>query len=257
MKQLANDYGAWTAGASWQVTNPVGNTMSQEVVDFINSSNLPLYTGDVVVLGAGATIPDPQGLNVTGTITAQSPYVVGVVGGETNMAFAGGAIPNVTPPTTFFTTTTTASATVNDTTALATDIGKGVFGPGIPAGAFIVSVTPGTSFVMNAAATAGGPSQLSKGPRQSAVGPGWLAVAPGQICPVVIQGWAYINIGGNTVAAGATLSTSATQRIAAVAGTPTLGCQIGTALEAQNAAGVITSGDGSASVLIRAWITKA
>jgi len=257
MKQLANDYGAWTAGASWQVTNPVGNTMSQEVVDFINGSGITLYTGDVVVVGTSAATPDPTGINVTSTATAQSPYVVGVVGGETNMAYAGGGIPSVTQPVTYFTATTTASATVPDTTAVATDVGKGVFGPGIPAGAYIISVTPGTSFVMNVAATASGPNQLSKGPRVSSVGPGWLGIPSGEIVPVVIQGWAYINIGGNTVAAGATLSASATARVAAVAGTPTLGCQIGTALEAQNGAGVITSGDGSTSVLIRAWITKA
>jgi len=257
MKQLANDYGAWTAGASWQVTNPVGNTMSQEVVNFINGSGITLYTGDVVVVGTSAATPDPTATNVTTTATAQSPYVVGVVGGETNMAYAGGAIPSQTPPTSYFTTTTTASATVNDTTAVATDVGKGVFGPGIPAGAYILSVTPGTSFVMNVAATAGGPFSFSKGPRISAVGPGWLSVPVGSVCPVVIQGWAYVNIGAATVAAGATLSTAAIARQAAVAGTPTLGCQIGTALEAQNGAGVITSGDGSASVLVRAWITKA
>jgi len=50
--------------------------------------------------------------------------------------------------------TTSLSATVTDTNALVTDIGASVSGTGIPAGAYIVSVTSGTSFVMSAPATA-------------------------------------------------------------------------------------------------------
>lgn len=255
-KQIANDFGAWTAGASWQ-TNQLGNTMSQMVVNFLNGGTQTLYTGDIVVAGT-TTIPDPTAVNCTATTVAQSPYVVGVVGGETNMAFAGGLIPQQTPPTRIDTANVTgASATVADTSAIASDVGKGVSGPGIPADAYILSVVPGTSFTMNVLATAPGSGvQIFIGPRRSAVGPGWLAVPAGQVAPVVIQGWAYVNVGANTVAAGGMLSTSATARVAATAGTPTFGLQIAVALEAQNAPGVITSGDGTASVLVRAWITK-
>jgi hypothetical protein len=258
-KQIANDWGAWTAGATWQ-TNQLGNTMSQEVVNFVNGSTVTLYTGDVVVLGT-STIPDPTAVNATSTTAASSPYVVGVVGGETNMAFAGGPIPEQTPPFRFDQVTTTASAVVPDTATVATDIGKGVSGPNIAPNAYIISVVPGTSFTMNVAALGAGTQIVTIGPRQSSVGPGWLAVPVGEVMPVVIAGWAYVNIGGNTVAAGAALSTSATARVAAAVATTTYvasspGTFIAVALEPQNGPGVITSGDGSASVLVRSWVSK-
>lgn len=44
-----------------------------------------------------------------------------------------------------------------------------------------------------------------------------LTYASGTIVPVIIKGPGRINIGGNTVAAGANLSTSATAKVAAVA----------------------------------------
>jgi hypothetical protein len=259
-KQIANDWGAWTAGASWQ-TNQLGNTMSQEVVNFLNGSGTTLYTGDIVIVGSTAGTPDPTAVNCSSTATAASPYVVGVVGGETNMPGAGGAIPVQTPPIRYDAVTVALSVTQPDTAALASDVGKGVSGPGIPLNAFIVSVVPGTSFTMNVAATAAGAATLIIGPRTSSVGPGWLGVPSGEVCPVVITGWAYVNIGGNTVAAGAQLSTSTTARVAAAVSTTTYvasspGTFIGVALEPQNGPGVITSGDGSASVLVRSWITK-
>jgi len=52
--------------------------------------------------------------------------------------------------------TTNTSTTVTDTSIQATDVGRTVTGTGIPAGATISSVTPGTSFVLSAAATATG-----------------------------------------------------------------------------------------------------
>ena len=157
---------------------------------------------------------------------------------------------------------TNSTTTVTDASAIASDVGKGVSGPGIPLNAYIVSVTVGTSFVMNVAATATAASlTMQIGPRTSSVGPGWLSVPAGQVCPVVITGWAYVNVGANTVAAGAVFATSATARIAAAVAVTTYGASspgtfIGVALEPQNGPGVITSGDGTASVLIRAWIDK-
>lgn len=50
--------------------------------------------------------------------------------------------------------TTSASNVVTDTSVLVTDIGASVSGTGIPAGATIVSVVSGTSFVMSGVATA-------------------------------------------------------------------------------------------------------
>ena len=258
-KTIANDYGAWSAGATWQL-NQLGNTMSQEVINFINGSAVTLFTGDVVVIGTSGAA-DPTAVNATTVAAANSPLVVGVVGGNTNMPAAGGAIPLQTPPTRFDTATTAISATVTDSSAIASDVGKGVSGVGIPQNAYIISVTPGVSFIMNIAATVAGTNLLTIGPRQSSVGPGYLAVPTGEVMPVVIQGWAYVNIGANTVAAGAALASSATARIAAapsvttyVASSP--GTFIAVALEPQNGTGVITSGDGSASVLVRAWVTK-
>jgi len=251
MKQIANDIGAWSAGATWQL-NQLGNTGSQFVVNFINNSGLTLFTGDLVALS------EPTAVNVVTTTTAQSPLAVGVIGGETNMASAGGPIPQQTPPTRYDSNVTTATtAIVTDAAALATDVGKGVSGPNIPIGAYILSVTPGVSFVMSANGLAAGSGlTIIVGPRQSSVGPGWLAIPTGEVCPVVVSGWAYVNVGANTVAAGGFLASSAIARQAATAGTPTFGNQIAVALEANNAAGVITSGDGSASVLVRSWITK-
>ncbi|MBO0845449.1 MAG: hypothetical protein J2P22_08555 [Nocardioides sp.] len=52
--------------------------------------------------------------------------------------------------------TVAGSATVADTAAVASDVGKFVVGPGIAEGAKIVSVVAGTSFTMNHAATADG-----------------------------------------------------------------------------------------------------
>lgn len=51
-------------------------------------------------------------------------------------------------------TVTSGSTVVSDTTAASTDVGANVTGTGIPAGAYITSVTPGTSFVLSAPATA-------------------------------------------------------------------------------------------------------
>lgn len=257
VKLIANDWGAWTAGATWQ-TNQLGNTQSQFVSNFVNAGSTTVYTGDVVIVGSASTVPDPTAVNITPITTAQSPYTIGIVGGETNMAYAGGPIPAQTPPTRIDTNTTTAlSATVTDAQTIASDIGKGVTGPGIPAGAYILSVTPGTSFVMSVAATvAASGVTLYIGPRQSSVGPGWLAVPVGEVCPVILSGWGYVNVGTNTVAAGAVLASSTTPRVAAVPGTPSDGTNIAVALEPQNGPGVITSGDGTANVLVRSWITK-
>jgi len=262
MKQIANDIGAWTAGATWQL-NQLGNTGSQQVVNFLNGSAVTLYTGDVVIVGTSAAA-DPTAVNATTTATANSPLIVGVVGGETNMPGAGGPIPLQTPPVRYDTNagTTSASPTVTDPATIASDVGKGVSGPGIPTGAYILTVTPGVSFTISVNATATASAQtIIVGPRQSSVGPGYLAIPVGEVMPVVVQGWAYVNIGANTVAAGAALASSTTARIAAapsvatyVASSP--GTFIAVALEPQNGTGVITSGDGSASVLIRSWVTK-
>ncbi len=248
----------WQAGATWFTMPDSG--ASQTVID-----GDTLYTGDVVVLGtAFGTEPDPAALGVTSTTTVSDVYVVGVVGGETNMAFAGGPIPEQDAPHRFDACTTASSTTVTDVHCLASDVGKGVVGPGIPVGAYIVSVTPSTSFVMNVAATASASVTLDIGPRTSSVGPGWLGVPAGEVTPVVIGGWAYINVGSNTITAGSVLTTSATARVAdvqptesTVAGLQSIaGSSIAVTLEDYNGAGVITSGDGSASVLVRAWISK-
>lgn len=57
-------------------------------------------------------------------------------------------------------TVTSGSATVADTTTKTSDVGASVTGTGIPAGATIVSVVPGTSFTLSAPATATGTSAI-------------------------------------------------------------------------------------------------
>jgi len=250
----------WTAGASWQ-TNNAGNFGTQETTDFLNGSNGTLWTGDVVVLGSGGpggTIPDVTAFNVDTTTTVSSPYVIGVVGGITNQASQGGPVPFQTPAWRYDSATTAVGTTVTDTSTVAGDVGKAVIGPGVPSGAYIVSVTPGTSFVLSVAATAAATVTLAIGPVTASVSAGFPGIPVGDIVPVVLSGWAYVNVGGNTVAAGNLLTTSGTARVASVvtSAATLIGTFIGVALEAQNAAGTITSGDGSTSRLVRAWITK-
>src|SRR5215467_4651673 len=236
---------AWKAGASWD-TGPPLNTGSQVVITAINNSAGILYTGDVVISGTGVTTIDPTAVSVSGTTTAASPYTLGVVGGQTNMPGTGGSIPNQIATQRQDTVTTANGGTsVTDSSTLASDVGKGVSGPGIPSDALIVSVTAGASFVMSKAATASGTVTAFIGPRYSSIGPGYLngAFPLGDLLPVVIAGLAYINVGQAAVAAGNVLSTGTTSRIAIVASTPTVGTNIAIALEDQNAG--LPSGDGT------------
>ncbi len=252
----------WQTGATWQ-TN-IGSDAYQTVIDYVNDSGVPLYTGDVVILGTAATTPDPTALNVFTTTTASSPYVIGVVGGETNMAYAGGPVPGQLAPTRYDACTTQSTTVVLDASAAASYVNLGVVGAGIPSGAYIVSTVPGTSFTMNVSATASASVTLAIGPRTSSIGPGWQGYPVGEVMPVVVQGWGYVNIGSNTLAAGSQVTTSTTARVANTVGTAgslaalqaLLGTFIAVTLEAYNASGVITSGDGSASVLVRSIIGR-
>jgi hypothetical protein len=241
----------WTAGATWQ-TNNAGNFGTQDCTDFLNGSNTTLWTGDVVKVGTSAAA-DPTAFNATTTTTAQDPLTVGVVGGITNQPSAGGPVPfQLTAWRYDSVTTTNGSPTVTDTSTIPSDLGKEVIGPGIPSGAFIITVSAG-SFVLNVNATAAATVQVALGPREGSVSAGFPGVPPGDILPVVTYGWAWVNIGTNTVAAAATVSSSATARVAAT-GTAALGGVLGVALEA-NTAG-IPSGDGTTNKLIRCYITR-
>lgn len=60
------------------------------------------------------------------------------------------------PATRATTGTTSGSTTLTCTTAAATDVGRPISGTGIPAGAVVVSVTPGTGYTISSAATATG-----------------------------------------------------------------------------------------------------
>jgi hypothetical protein len=61
------------------------------------------------------------------------------------------------------TTTTNGSTTVGDTHAVAADVGIAISGVGIPTGTTVVSVTPGTGYVISNAATATGTPTLTVG----------------------------------------------------------------------------------------------
>lgn len=246
------------AGATWQ-TNYAGNFGTQTTMEFQNQSGGTLFTGDVVVLGTGATIPEVTAYNITTTTTVSSPYVVGVVGGLTNQVAAGGLNPFQLAAWRYDAVSINNSVTVTDAATVSSDLGKAVIGTGIPSGAYIVSVTAGVSFNLNVATTGGALTPtLAIGPATASVGPGWTGFPAGEIAPVVLQGWAYVNVGANTVAAGNLLTTSGVARVgSAVTSAATLiGTFIGVALEAQNAAGTVTSADGSASRLVRSWIAK-
>lgn len=256
---LAGDL-AWKAGATWD-TGPPLNTGSQVVIEAMNGWTLPLYTGDVVAVGA-PTPPDPTAVATAAMSGTQSPYCVGVVGGQINTPGTGGSLPNQLANVRYDQAgTTAASATVTDTSAVASDLGKGITGPGIPSGAYITAVTAGTSFTISLAATAtASPVTVMVGPRPAQMGPGYIpgAFPIGDLLPVVIAGVAYVNIGtSGTIGAGSVLATSVAPRIAAGV-TATLGTSIGVALEPWNGPNVVPSGDGATppNILVRAWITK-
>ena len=249
---------AWKAGASWDTGPPI-NTGSQVVIEMLNLSPSALYTGDVVVTGA-PTAPDPTAVGASTTTTAQSPYVIGVVGGQTNTPGTGGSLPNqLAPALNIIGTVGVSNPTVTATTPVpqASWVGLAVSGFQILPNSYIASVVVGTSFTMNqnsAPGTIQTGIPLLLGPRPGSVGPGYLSgVFPfGDLVPVVIAGVAYVNIGSSATAAGAQLSTSAGARIASTAGS-TLGNGLGVTLEA-NTAGV-PSADGT-NTLVRSWITR-
>jgi hypothetical protein len=276
---------AFNVGGSWLNTY-LSNQNSQESVDFQNNSGTVLYVGDVVVLSniVSSTTPDPTALSAAPIASASSTYVVGVVGGEvynpgatTSPAQVGGALIPLTDTGWVYSTGTWTSgtATITDSTASASNIGKAVYGqdspnswpitPGLQS--IVISAVANTSYGVSIAPTQtrGSATNYYLGPAEGAVGPQFPGISgygAGDIMPVVTRGWAYINIGTNTVAAGAALATSATSRVAAVPGTAgsvaalqaLLGSFIGIALEAQSAG--IGSPDGTTNKLIRAWIDK-
>jgi hypothetical protein len=274
---------AFNVGGTWLNTY-LSNQLSQDTCDFQNNSGTVLYQGDVVILSnvVTSTTPDPTALSVSPTATAQSPYVVGVVGGEPynpgsvtqTPATVGGALIPFTDSSWVYSTGTWTSgtATINDATASAVNIGKAVYGqdspnswpisPGIQS--IVVSAVANTSYGVTIAPTQtrGSATNYYLGPAESAAGPQWPGIAgygAGDIMPVITRGWGYVNIGTNTVAAGAAIATSTTSRVGVapsvatyVASSP--GTFIAIALEAQSAG--LGSPDGTTNKLIRCWIDK-
>lgn len=289
---LNNNVQAWTAGATYLNTY-LSNQGSQNTVDFQNASNTQLFVGDVVALGSstsGSFVVDPTALSCSPAASAANINVVGVVGGEvwnpgsptvTPAQVGGGLIPPQSSSWVYSSGTwTSGTATLTDANGSTINIGKAVYGIGWPttpglqsivtafsAGAYTVTIAPNV--------TEGSATAYFLGPAEGATGPAFPGIpgyggavgtpnatnyVPGSMVPVVTRGWAYINIGGNTVAAGASLAMSGTTRVAAavttsgayVASSP--GTFIGVALEAQSAG--LGSPDGSASKIIRAWIQK-
>lgn len=300
---IHNNNQAWTQGASWLNTY-LSNQYSQETCDFQNNSNILLYPGDVVIIGdstSGSFVADPTALGVTTTTTANSPLVVGVVGGE---AYNPGSITQ-TPatvgglgqPAVDYATTQIAvgftNGSTNLTSALVSTVNPFVVGQLVNtvynsstnANPQIFQVTgiggssgswTATSVVVSGTGTSFSGTTGAYGsyltPPQSNVGPGFpgnlgsgtpgaAAYVPGAIVPVVTAGWAYVNIGTNTVAAGAVVATGTTAAQAAapsvatyVASSP--GTFIGVALEAQSA-GIASQNPLTATAkLIRCWVTK-
>lgn len=271
---------AWTAGASWLNTY-LGNQYSQETCVFQNNSGTSLYTGDVVILGngtSGSFVADPTGLGVTTTTTAQSPLVVGVVGGEAynpgnktgTVQAGGGLIPPQASPWTYSTGTwTSGTATLTDANGSSSNVGNAVYGDGWPttpgAQAIILSFSAGAYTTSLApTVTHGSATTYYLGPAEGAVGPSFPGITgygAGSPVPVVTQGWAYINIGTNTVAANAVLATFTTGAQAQAISVATYsasspGTFIAVALEAQSA-GIASANPAVASAkVIRAWIQK-
>lgn len=275
---------AWTAGASWLNTY-LGNQYSQDTTVFQNNSGAQLYVGDIVIIGngtSGSFVADPTALGITTTTTASSPLVVGVVGGEpynpgsstvTPAQVGGALIPPQSSSWRYSTGTwTSGTATITDSTAVAGDLGKAVYAQDNPASwpstpgqqSIITAVTAGTSYTVSIAPTQTRASATNYfvGPAEGAVGPAFPGITgygAGTAVPVVTAGWAYCNIGTNTVAANAVLSTSTTARVAAavtvttyVASSP--GTFMAVALEAQSAG--LGSPDGTTNKVIRCWIQK-
>lgn len=273
---INNALGAWTAGATWLQTY-LGNQGTQNTCDFQNNSGTLLFPGDVVIVGngtSGAFVADPTALGVTTTTTASNPLTVGVVGGEVwnpgsstvTPATVGGAL---TPPVdgswVFSTGTwTSGTATLTDATGSTANIGKAVYGIGWnsnPGQQSIVTAFSGSTYTVTTAPTVteGSATAYYLGPAIPATGPSFPGITgygAGSMVPIVTRGWAYVNIGTNTVAASALLATTTTARQAGavVSSALLIGTFIGVALEAQSAG--LGSPDGSTSKVIRAWIEK-
>jgi hypothetical protein len=292
---------AWTQGASWLDTYQ-DNLGTQYTEDFQNASGALLYPGDVVVLGTstsiGAVTNDATGLSVGVTNTASDARVVGVVGGEpynysnpqpyTSIPVGqvgGGLIPSL--DTNWVASNgywNTGVTLISDPFASIVNVGKFIYGPGIPAGAYVVSAVANTSYTISTNTTAIGYANTSPGglyylgPQTSGIGPGFpwqtnvvtnatgpVAYANGSVVPVVTRGWAYINIGTATPAAGAQVATAAAYRTVAAPATAAsvaalqalAGTFIAVTLEAQAAGLAVPDNAGGTSFrVVRAWIDK-
>jgi hypothetical protein len=151
-----------TPGVSFVMSNAATQTGTRTLT-ITRSASVTIATGSNVAFTPSAVAADlnrsvtfaPAGNNLGGTrtITAVNPGV--------SFTFSGGAkTAGGSATRTATITKTDAGATINDGTlvldpaTVASDLGKNVSGPGIPAGAMILSVNPGASFVMSLKATA-------------------------------------------------------------------------------------------------------
>jgi hypothetical protein len=197
-KQIGNATQAWSGGATWNILTD--NQLTQTVAHLLNASGTALFIGDVV--GLDATSSSTTGAQCV--LPTAAGTAIGVVGGEifsnVSPAAGGGAVTLETGPArTDVATVANGNATVTDASVKASDLFRQVSGTGVPAGAFIISVNPGTSFVMSAQGNAAGASVTISDPPPS-VGPGWSSTAqygipPGVEVPVVILGFAWVNVG--------------------------------------------------------------
>lgn len=223
MQTIGNPSQAFTAGATWG--NPaIDNQMTAQVANLLNNTGVVLYIGDVVCL-------DVTGTQAVLAASANDPSVIGVVGGYNAGDYTpAGASPLSigvigTAPNPFelsanrsdsLVTLTNGSPTVLDAAAVASDLGKTLVAPsGTGSAQFtIIAVTPGTGFTIssNYLGTTGAAYTVQVNQSPSGLGPGWSpnSFAPGVEVPVVVFGFARINVNGLTTvtAKGGVFSTA-------------------------------------------------
>lgn len=210
-KAIANSSQAFTAGATWG--NPaIENQATVDVGNLLNNTGLVLYIGDVVCLDVTGTqailataANDPSVIGVVGgyaagdyTPSGSSPLSVGVIGNAPNPFELS---PNRSDSSV---TLTNGSATVLDAAAVASDLGKTLVAPsGSGSAQFtIIAVTAGTGFTIssNYLGTTAATYVVQVNQSPSGLGPGWSpnSFAPGVEVPIVLGGFARINVNGLT-----------------------------------------------------------
>ena len=230
-KQITNAGQAWTQGASWG--NSSGdNSMATEFVHLYNGTAQTLYTGDIVCIDVTGTqcvlATAGADLSVIGCVGAEIGFDYNITGAGTGnvLTVNGGPVPpELGSSRTESMGFTNGSATVTDTNAVATDLGRTIYTPynastnATPQIFTVKAVTPGTGYTVSANFTGTtGSFTCTIADSPSALGPGWGASSlypVGVQVPIVIRGYGRVNVAAasTTAAKGGGLAVSASASV--------------------------------------------